>query len=213
MNTATSIQSRRTLMPERIQRKRTKGWRMPGGAECVGGHAYNGGCGAVESWPFRSSNLHNLWRTSGSEASQWLHRVAPPTQVRRQARTKQRIPAPAPIQCASIRGRVSRRPGRHGSQGQVQPATSSRSTRGVVRSARYALLRPVWILGQAGSPVRPPKWRRRPPSAVSTVGKRLLPNTFGDVDARVPRDIPGALRELQRHQARRTPGMAVASCR
>lgn len=201
-------------MPQRIQRRRTPGWRMPSGAGVsVGGHAYGGGRGVVEPRSLGGSNLHYLWRTSGSQAARRMHGEAPSTPVRRQARRQQRVSEAAPGRSSGVGRGVPRWTRRYGSQGGIQPAAPPRPARRTIRSPRHPHLRPMRLFGQAGPAVRPYKWGWGPSSPVAPLGQRLLLDAARDVAERVPSHFPSALCQLQRNQAPRTPGMAVASCR
>lgn len=197
-------------MPQRIQRRRTAGWRMPEGPPrySEGG----GGIGGVEPWAFGCQDVQSLWWTGGSETGHRLHRATTPSPICVEARVEQSVPPSAKSGCAGSRAGISRRPRRYGEEGSLQPATSSRHAGCPIRPSRYALMRQVWVLRQTRPALRPFERWGSPPSPFAPFWERLLQNVIGHVRSRVASNLSSALRQLQCDQARRVPGMAVASC-
>lgn len=193
-------------MPERIQRQRTKGWRMPFVVRC--GHAYR----VMGKRSFVVAQVSRMWWFGGQQASGWMPNGPTLRALANQATAKQCVPARATSGRPRGGHRLPQGPRESHEQGRTKPEMALGVSRGALREAWRRAMRALWLCGCSCAATGPRGWGRQPASKGAGIGDGLLPRSFQDVCHRTSGDVPGALRQLQRNQTRRTRRMAVASC-
>ena len=195
------------MKPKRIQRKRTKGWRMPDMVYC--GHAYR----TLECRPFWRTSLPRMRRPSGRQAFDRMQGGAPPAPVREQVEAEQRV-SPRREGCRTgdwvcLHERARERC----EQARLRQGKPRDVARPNVQTARRSDVFNVWLHRRASVAVRPYRGWRPKASASPALGDGLLQGAEGHAGCGVAANVPSAVRQLQLHQARGARGSAVASCR
>lgn len=185
--------------PQRIQRQRTKGWRMPTLSTLL---AYNWGYGVMEQGSFREASLPGLRGVGGCEAFSVMQRASTHESLQDQARKEQRLPAGKAGSREGGWDGGSNRTRQPGEQGAVCPAASRRTPAGTVHEAGAKLLRELRIQRRSSVGNRPQERWGFEASPLSWVRDHVSSapalDSYGGASSRVP----GALRKLQCGEAR-----------
>lgn len=181
------------MTPKRIQRKRTKGWRMPANARRM---PYNWTYGSVEQRAFWRESLFILQRFRGLEAASDMLGAEASPPLGHQENQEQRIPA-----AAAGRGTIARHGGQDGpwqlnEQDRIRQAETRCHARQAIQPPRSIRLRQVRLCRQEGFAFRSHQRRRPEAPEVVAVRKRLLQVVNPDVDGQAACNPAGALCQL-----------------
>lgn len=198
-------------MPIRIQRLRTKGWRMPEGG-CAFLLASLQWANGMEQRSFWNEALPYVRRAGGLQTQRRLCGAAALASAYYQERAQQRLPERETGGRASGRNGLPQGLWRSQPQGQVQSAATRRDARRSIREDRRCILRSMRLLRQTRPPLRSQERRRTQASQVTAVRQCLLQSALSYERKRTAGNFSGSVRELQLYQARGARGMAVAPC-
>lgn len=200
------------MEPKRIQRKRTRGWRMPENAVGMPNVVHLRHAHVMEPGPLGSAPLSYLWWVGGHEAAPRMRRATSSPSVPSQGRSQRCLSSRAPSSRPGRRHGLPSRPGRYGGQGGATAGEARGIPAGAVRTSRGAFVSPLRDGRRSGAAIRPYRWRWLVASSGAAIRKRVLPVSGHAVRQRVAATHPSALRELQHHQADRAGGMAARPC-